>query len=35
MKQYGRYLGALALSVTLFGVLAFAQRPDVVVLKSG
>jgi len=27
MKQYGRYLGALALSVTLFGVLAFAQAP--------
>jgi hypothetical protein len=27
MKQYGRYLGALALSVTVFGVLAFAQAP--------
>ncbi len=27
MKQYGQYLGALALSVTLFGMLAFAQQP--------
>jgi len=27
MKQYGRYLGALALAVTLFGALAFAQQP--------
>lgn len=27
MKQYGQYLGALALSATLFGALAFAQAP--------
>jgi len=28
MKQTGQYLGAIALSVTLFSILAFAQAPQ-------
>jgi hypothetical protein len=35
MTQYGRYLGALALAVTLFGVIAFAQAPAAPAAPAG